>query len=122
MIILLPGITIKPYVRMTKRGKYVDPQALEYLASKDALTFAIRQAMQAAYYDPLPAQTPLSVRIDVTVPSSQGHRADIDNIAKAVLDACNKVVFPDDRWIDDLGIERKIGDPYLIISIETVRA
>ena len=123
MIILsLPGVSIKPYVRMTKRGKYVDPQALEYLASKDTLAFEIRQAMQAAYYDPFPAQTPLHVHISVTVPSSQGHRADIDNIAKAILDACNKVVFPDDRWIDDLGIERKIGDPYLIISIETVRA
>lgn len=118
MIILsLPGVSIKPYVRMTKRGKYVDPQALEYLASKDTLAFEIRQAMQAAYYDPFPAQTPLQVHISVTVPSSQGHRADIDNIAKAILDACNKIVFPDDRWIDTLYIKRKIGEPYLRIIV-----
>ena len=120
MILDIPGITIKPYVRMTQRGKYVSEQAQEYLASKAGLQEAIQAAMLEQGYAMLPAQTPLWVCIEVTVPSSQGHRADLDNILKAVLDACNGVAFPDDRWVDDISIVRKIGPPYLGIDIQEV--
>jgi Holliday junction resolvase RusA-like endonuclease len=34
------------------------------------------------------------------------HTCDIDNIAKALMDSMNGVVFPDDRWVDVLTISR----------------
>lgn len=119
----IPNITIKPYVRMTKRGKYVDPQAQEYMASKDELAYRIKTAMRAQNAEMLPAQTPLSVDLTVTVPTSQGHRADTDNIIKAVLDACNGIAFPDDRWVDCITAMRCIGKkPSLTLHIQEYTA
>jgi len=114
----IPGVTIKPYVRMTKRGKYVDPQALQYLASKDELAFHIKSGMRRSGCDMLPKKTPLRVLILVTVPASQGHRADLDNIVKAVLDAGNGIAYPDDRWVDEIKAVRYIGEPNLKLLIE----
>jgi Holliday junction resolvase RusA-like endonuclease len=117
----LPGATIKPYVRMTKRGKYVNPQAQEYLSSKADLQYQVKQAMTEQGYEMLPEATPLWVAVYVTAPVSQGHRADADNILKAVLDACNGIVWVDDRWIDDVSIRRNFGDPYLGISANIIK-
>ena len=106
----IPDIIVKPYVRMTQKGKWSSPQAQEYLASKTNLAFKIKKAMQEFCYEQMPAQTPLFVSATVYVHTSQGHRADLDNILKAILDACNGIAFPDDRWVDELDIDRKIGD------------
>ena len=40
------------------------------------------------------------------------HNADLDNQIKAVVDAANGIVWPDDRWIDSLYGARKAGDDY----------
>ena len=117
----LPGATVKPYVRMTQRSKFVNPQAKEYLASKAALQLQIKAAMMEHGYQMLPGQTPLWVCIDVTVPTSQGHRADVDNICKSLMDACNGILWPDDRWVDDVGIKRTFGDPYVGISVGVMK-
>jgi len=58
----------------------------------------------------MPARTPLDVSIMVCTHTSQGHKADLDNIVKAILDACQGIAFPDDRWIDHLEATRKIGE------------
>ena len=114
----IDDIEIVPYVRMTRRGKFVSKRAQRYLASKDNITLRVKEQMQAQNYDMMPGQTPLWVCIDIHTPTSQGHKCDIDNLAKAVLDACNGVLWPDDRWIDDLSIDRKIGDKtYLGVSV-----
>jgi Holliday junction resolvase RusA-like endonuclease len=96
---------IKPYVRMTRRGKWVNRQAQEYLASKDALGWQFAEQMDGA--DMLPGQTPLWVQIRVR---PVRHTCDIDNIAKALMDSMNGVVFPDDRWVDVLTISRASKD------------
>ena len=106
----IEDVSIKPYVRMTKRGKWVKPQAKEYLASKSNLQWKIKEAMQEHGYRMMPEKEPLYVSAIVLVHTSQGHRADLDNILKAILDACNGIVYPDDRWIDSIDIDRKIGD------------
>ena len=112
---------IKPYVRMTQKGKYVDPQAQEYLASKAELQIKMVSYMSMNDIDMLPAKTPLNVTLDFIVPSSQGHRADCDNLIKAVIDAGNGILYPDDRWIDVILAERSIGDnPGVYIFIETL--
>ena len=89
--------TVKPYVRMTRRGKWVDPQAQEYLASQDALGWQLKQQMQANEWEMIPRGIPLAA---VIVIQPVRHDEDIDNLAKALLDAAQKIVFEDDRWVD----------------------
>ena len=114
----IPGVIIKPYVRMTQRGKWVKPEAQAYLTSKAALSLQIKTAMNAAGKEMLPGQTPLKVVIRLYAPSNPGHRCDLDNQIKAILDACNGVAFADDRWVDEIDAERHIGeDPRLVLNI-----
>jgi len=51
----------------------------------------------------------LHVRIDITHSGGFNNR-DLDNEIKAILDACNKVVWVDDRWVDSITATRKRGD------------
>jgi len=37
-------------------------------------------------------------------------RPDVDNIAKAVLDGCNGIVYKDDRFVNDIRIIRRYDD------------
>ena len=110
MILEINDVIVKPYVRMTRRGKYVNKQAKVYMRNKFVLQFKIKEDMRKRGHQMFPGQTPLWAKIFIQVPSSQGHRCDIDNIAKAILDACNNIVYPDDRWIDELEIKRVIGE------------
>ena len=100
---------IKPYVRMTRRGKWVDQQAQEYLASQDDIRWQLALQGRPAL---LPAKTPLNVSLVFTFPGGW-HNADLDNQIKAVLDAAKGIVWKDDRWIDSLYGARKAGDDYL---------
>lgn len=95
---------IKPYVRMTQRSRFVDPQAKEYRASKEAMRLELQAQMAQRGLDMLPGQTPLEVAITTF---RCNHRQDLDNIIKAVLDACNGVVWPDDRWVDKIAARRE---------------
>jgi len=72
MIIVIDGITIKPYVRMTQKGKWSSPQAQEYMASKTELELRYRECMAKYGDEMLPGQTPLWVFVSVTVPQKQG--------------------------------------------------
>lgn len=92
-----------PYVRMTQRGKFVHSRAQEYLAELERLGWALRGQMEHNRWARLPERTPLTVTIRF---DHINRRADLDNLAKAVLDACNKIVWPDDRWIDALTVSR----------------
>jgi Holliday junction resolvase RusA-like endonuclease len=58
----------------------------------------------------MPAATPLQVVIRLYAPTNPGHKADLDNQVKAILDACNKTAFPDDRWVDQIDAQRFHGD------------
>lgn len=98
---------LKPYVRMTRRGKWVSRQAQEYLASKERLAVAF-QAQMAGRWMHIERGTPL----EVTILISHGrgfHNRDLDNEVKAVLDAMQNVVFDDDRWVDRITASRWRG-------------
>jgi Holliday junction resolvase RusA-like endonuclease len=95
-----------PYVRMTRRGKHVVPRAIEYLANRDELAYEFKRQMEVDMFD----KTPLFVAIEFHVPISQGHKCDLDNLAKAVLDAMTGVVYRDDRWIDKESFTRVIDN------------
>jgi Holliday junction resolvase RusA-like endonuclease len=106
----------KPYVRMTQRGKYVKPEAREYLASKDAIAWQLNAEMHQRGWEMLPGQTPLWVEIRI---SPALHNRDLDNEAKALLDAMQGVVFPDDRWVDVLSAARgdNGGDEQTMVNV-----
>lgn len=99
---------VKPYVRMTRRGKYVNAQAQQYLASKDALRLQLKSGMQHSGYERL-GREPL--RVEITF-GSVNHRQDLDNLVKAVLDACNGIVWEDDRWVDMIEARREVRPGY----------
>jgi Holliday junction resolvase RusA-like endonuclease len=44
-------------------------------------------------------------------------KPDIDNIAKAALDAMNGVVFKDDALVSKLEVEKRYGQPLLIATV-----
>ncbi len=105
---------IKPYVRMTQRSKYCDPQAQEYLASQENLAWVLQTHMSVNGWEMLPGQSPLSVSVVFTFPGGW-HNADLDNQIKAVVDAAKGIVWADDRWIDHLDGDRKAGDDYVCV-------
>ena len=105
---------VMPYTRMTQRGKYVKPNALRYLASQEEIRLHLWQQMAKNDYDMLPEREPLFVILYFYPPKNKAHTQDLDNILKAVLDACKDIVFQDDRWIDYIAVRRITDD--LVIS------
>lgn len=105
---------IKPCVRMTRRGKYVSRQAQEYLSSKARLALQMQQQMRDMSM--VPGQTPFRVEIEIEEGAGFHHR-DLDNEVKAVVDAANGIVWPDDRWMDAVCAHRFRGEE----SVTTMR-
>lgn len=94
----IPGPPV-PAVRMTQKSKHKNPQAKRYLAYKQAVGWAAK----AAGIEPI--EGPVIVNIDVYLKDRMKRRWDIDNVAKAVLDGCNKVCFLDDKQVTRLKIQ-----------------
>ena len=84
MLFIIYDLKIKPYVRMTQKSKFYDPQAKEYLASKEALSWEFKRIMQQYNFEMLP-KVPIKAEITIWVPSSVGHRQDIDKGLKGTL-------------------------------------
>ena len=100
----------KPYVRMTQRGKFVKPEAKDYLSSKAAMALAFKQHMNGNLLERKP------ITVDIIIHHKGGyHHRDLDNEIKAIFDACNGTVWEDDRWVDVVRAKRKRGDRDLII-------
>lgn len=103
---------IKPYVRMTRKGKFVRvrngklTQAAEYLDSREALQWQFKAQMMGR--EPF-GREPLCVSITVFYQNGF-HNHDLDNVIKAILDAMNGIVYPDDRWIDAVCAVRGSAD------------
>ncbi len=106
---------VKPYVRMTRRGKWTNAQAQEYLASRMSLALQAKEQMRGRA--PL-GRMPLRVHIIFSV-SERMHTKDLDNLVKAVLDALNGVAWQDDRWVDEISAVRRLAeDNKTIVHVE----
>ncbi len=106
---------IKPYTRMTRRGKFSNPSAQEYLASQEALKWQFQQQMAENGWQIFRSGIPLGVELSVNV--GKVHNHDLDNVHKAVLDAANKIVYADDRWIDEIRVRRYKSDEHKAILL-----
>lgn len=97
---------IKPYVRTTRKKKFVDPQWKQYEASRSSIRWQIKQQMNFQNLKSYPEKTPLSVSLTYVTRLVWNH--DIDNVLKAILDACQTILYPDDRYIQHIGELKKI--------------
>ena len=112
----ISGIII-PYVRMTQRSKFTK-RAKIYLASQQGIQVQLRNQMNNSSWDMLPGQTPL--KVSLLIWCKKVHTKDSDNQLKAVFDAGNKIIYPDDRWIDRLRLERYEGEDKAIFTVEVI--
>lgn len=116
---VLIDVFIKPAVRMTQRGKYVDPQARQYLESKEHIRILVRQLMKEKGWDPVPDRTPFY--LGMVILNSSGHKCDLDNLIKTVGDALQGVLFKNDCWCDGISVirppqEGKTNDARITVS------
>ena len=102
----------QPYTRMTQRGKFVNARAQSYLSSQTRLQWQLKEASPEPIY-------PAGVLIQVAVLYNWvSHRMDLSNLLKAVEDACNGIIWDDDRWVDGIvAVRRKMGGPPHVILI-----
>lgn len=104
---------------MTRRGKWTSPRAQEYLASKEAIGYQLKQQMRDNGWKMMPGKTPLAV--ELAIGTDKLHTNDIDNLLKNVLDSANKIVFPDDCWIDKVNVWRYPSPEYQAIFTVWIR-
>ena len=99
---------VVPYTRMTRRGKYVKPDAIRYLDSQNRLKRAISLCISEDYSDAqyvVPETAGFGVHMTFYVASM--HKCDLDNLVKAIIDACQGVLFKNDRYCDTIFAQRQ---------------
>ena len=104
---------IKPYTRMTKRGKFVQEDAIAYIASQGALQWEYKKQMMAQNWEMIPAGPSIVLGIEINMPARL-HGCDLSNQIKAIEDAANKIVWADDRYIDTITADRMTGPDWKI--------
>ena len=93
---LEPVPLARPRVNTTNRGRYLPNKSRQFL---NDLQLLVRAAFKQEPYN-----VPLSVTLHFYKPRNPAAKnyGDIDNLAKAVLDACNGVIWSDDKLIVEL--------------------
>ena len=123
----VPGTPVgKGRPRAARRGAGVVMFTPEKTAGYEALVAAAASNAMRAEAGPLftgPLEAVLEMRIPIPASWSKAHKAaalagtelptskpDIDNVAKAILDACNGVVFRDDAQVVMLAATKAFSD------------
>lgn len=101
----------RPRVNTTNRGRYLPKHCQQFL---DSLRLLVRAAFHGTPYD-----TPLTVTLHFYKPRDPAARnyGDIDNLAKAVLDACNGLIWKDDALIVELHCYKHRGAGKIILEV-----
>ena len=107
----------KPYVRMTQKGKWVKPDAQEYLSSQHRIAHGLKAIMAENGWTMIPKGKSLSVTLGIH--HSHGvHGRDLDNETKAIIDSAQGIVFANDQWIDQITTFRQRGSEcYFILYV-----
>ena len=116
--------------RFTRQGRaYTPAKTKEY---EHRLAAAASDAMQDLNLEPATSKCRVHILAQFEIPKSWSKkrreaatrgevspgRPDIDNIVKAVLDACNGVTFEDDAQVDRIIATKRYGDPLMLVSVE----
>jgi Holliday junction resolvase RusA-like endonuclease len=100
---------------MTHRGKFTSKRAQSYLSSQAAIAWQMRQQMTG---DMFSERDRLKVDCLIITPKLQGDAA---NLYKALEDAAQGIVYPNDCRIDQITITRQRGKAYrAIFSVEAI--
>lgn len=81
-----------PAVRMTQKSMYVNKYAKRYLAYKRQVGWIAKAAAKGR-----PSENPIGVNLQLYIHG--GNHGDIDNYAKSITDALNKIAYKDDKQI-----------------------
>jgi crossover junction endodeoxyribonuclease RusA len=106
----VPGAPVpKGRPRVAKGRAYTPDRTAQY---ETAIGWAARAAMRSRR--PVESRVGVTIRVWGASPS-----ADIDNIAKTVLDGMNGIVYVDDRKVDELHVYRHVsdGNPRVTVSV-----
>ena len=99
--IVIPGRPV-PAARMTQRGKWIKANAKRYLAYKDIVRWTAWDVMREQGLPPLDGD----IGVELKAYINGGRPGDVDNIAKAVFDGLNGVVWYDDRQVAEMHVYR----------------
>lgn len=93
---ITPIALARPRVNTTNRGRYLPARCKKYM---EELALLVR-----ASYQGKPLEVPITVTLHFYKPIKPTARTfgDIDNLAKAVLDACNGILWQDDSLIIEM--------------------
>lgn len=112
----------KQRARAGKGGRWYTPKATQRYES--AVRTAAMVAKHMGRLDGSAPAWPKDARYRVTVTAYFGdeRRRDADNVGKAVLDACNGMLWHDDSQVRSLTVEREIdrATPRTEITVEVV--
>ena len=136
IILTIPGVPVpqgRPCVNM-RRGIVYDPS--ESKQEKQRIKMELMIHMRKYTIPMLDGPLKVTIRFFIPIPKSfskkrrvdahEGRlfpipRPDLDNLAKLVLDACNGILFTDDRCIVDLVLSKRYSnDPRVVIEVEGV--
>jgi Holliday junction resolvase RusA-like endonuclease len=103
----------KARARLGKGGTYTPARTVAYERLVALTAVAARQSVVGW---PLTGAT-----YSITMSMSRSGRFDVDNVAKAILDACNGVLWRDDSAVHEIHAVRVEGDPRLVVEVEARR-
>ena len=100
-LLIIVALPVMPYVRQTRTTRWrqdhpAGARARAYNESRATLRDALAGIMLAKHLKPLPA-APLGMASSFWLKNPS--TSDLGNCEKALEDAANKILYPDDRWI-----------------------
>ncbi len=109
--------------RVSKWGTYYPKKYKDFKAE---LAEKIKHQWEAVLKRAFPIAGPLALTIHIHCTKPRTSKLDypmpdVDNFAKAVMDAANGVVFEDDKQVIDLSVSKRwvtLGEPGVSISIQ----
>ena len=106
----------KPYTRFTRRGQWVSEKAIAYKDSQTNLRAILMEAKTTQGYTAAPIfEAGIPLRL-ILIYGYAMNNQDLSNLLKAIEDAANKVIYDDDRWIDEIVTKRaKRNKPTILI-------
>jgi Holliday junction resolvase RusA-like endonuclease len=102
----------KQSFKKSAHGRYTPQLQADW---QEEVGWAARQSMNQKGFQPANEKQPLCVTLNFILTDKR--RRDLDNLSKAVLDACNGILWGDDCQIVSLTITKTIG---LIACVEVL--